>query len=377
MVTKQVVNQGTMSGQALIPPHIAELNQHGGIGLRATARPTLGCVIGQLGNKNQAGDMFYYTLSVDMESPIFNCGAFKFPFLGHGLAFNPSQSGRAAVFEKRGKGACEIDLKSGRMMREIPTAKDRQFYGHGAYSPDGKVLYTAETITKGSYQGVIMMRAADTLQEIGEFPSYGARPHDCQILADGRTMIITNGGGLVTEQEPGSITYVDIETHKLIRKLTIDNKQFNAGHVAVAENGDIAVVSAPREGMNNKRNGGVTIGGMDRDLKTATGPSNILKKMRGETLSVCIDNKNRTAAATTPDAGRITFWDLDSGELKHTIKVTHPRGVTLTQDKKHFIFSYDLPASKIGLVAVDTLAPVAGYDVDIAYTGSHIVAHSY
>ena len=377
MVTKQVVNQGTMSGQAVIAPHITEFNQYGGIGLRATARPTLGCVIGQLGNKNQAGGTDYFTLTVDMDSPHFSCGAVKIPFLGHGLAFNPSHAGRAAVFEKRGQGACEIDLQTGRMLRAIPTAEERQFYGHGAYSPDGKVLYAAETLTHGSYKGVIMMRDAETLEEIGEFPSYGARPHDCQILADGKTMIITNGGGLVTEQEQGSITYVDIATHKLIHKLTIDNKQFNAGHVAVADNGDIAVVSAPREGMNSKRNGGVTIGGIDRDLKTATGPSNILNKMRGETLSVCIDDNHRTAAATTPDAGRITFWDLDTGELKHTIKVTHPRGVTLTQDKKHFIFSYDRPASKIGLVAVDTLAPVAGYDVDIAYTGSHIVAHSY
>lgn len=377
MVTQQVVKQGSLSGQAPVAPYIADFNQYGGIGLRASTRPTLGCVIGQLGNKNQSGGMDYYTLTVDMDCPKFSCGAVKIPFLGHGLAFNPTRAGHAVVFEKRGKGACEVDLHSGRMLRDIPTAQHRQFYGHGAYSPDGKVLYAAETITHGGYEGVIMMRDADTMEELGEFPSYGARPHDCQILADGKTMIITNGGGLVTEQEKGSVTYVDIETQQLIKKITIDNKDFNAGHVAVAENGDIAVVSAPREGMNSKRNGGVTIGGINRPLKTATGPSNILNKMRGETLSVCIDDSNRTAAATTPDAGRITFWDLDTGELKHTIKVAHPRGVTLSRDKKYFVFSYDRPASKIGLVAADTLKPVAGYDVDIAYTGSHIVTHSY
>jgi hypothetical protein len=45
---------------------------------------------------------------------------------------------RVVVFEKIGPGAAEIDLKSGRVTRGIRPAQGRWFYGHGAFSPDGK-----------------------------------------------------------------------------------------------------------------------------------------------------------------------------------------------------------------------------------------------
>ncbi len=377
MVSNQIVKSGTLSGAALKPPSVKALNAYGGVGIGANNNPNLGFVIGYTGRPNAEGKLEYFQLTVDLDDPNFNCGVVKTSFLGHGITFNPVKPNIAAVFEKRGPGACELDLSTGQVLRDIPCEQERQFYGHGAYSPDGKILYSAETITKGDYKGLIVMRDAATLEEIGEFPSYGPRPHDCQILNDGKTMIITNGGGLLGEKELGSVTYVDLTSQKLIQKLPIDNKRFNAGHVAVADNGDIVVVSAPREGSPAKKNGGVTIGGLNKKLSTAKGPSNILNKMVGETLSVCIDDTRSIAAATTPDAGRITFWDLNTKEMVHTIKVTHPRGVTMTLDKKNYIFSYDKPNSKLGMIDAQTFEPVAGYDVDIAITGSHLAAYSY
>lgn len=376
MVSQVIIKNGSMSGAETVPPFIHGLNRYGGAGIKPSTRYTRGLVIGQTGRRLENGSFDYHLIAIDLDDPKFNCGAVETSFLGHGLAFNPVKPERAVLFEKRGKGACEVDLRAGKVVREILTADNRQFYGHGAYSPDGKILYAAETITEGEFNGLIVMRDAKSFKEIGEFPSYGPRPHDCQILKDSKTMIITNGGGLINEKEKGSVTYVDIESQKLIKKISIDNRLFNAGHVAVAENGDIAVVSAPREGSPAKRNGGVTIGGKDKELKTADGPSNILKKLVGETLSVCIDDHHRIAAATTPDANRITFWDLDSGKMKHTIKVTHPRGVAMTQDKKSYIFSYDKPA-KIGLVSADTLQPIAGCDIDVAISGSHIASYHF
>ncbi len=376
MISNQIVKSGTLSGGLCRGPNVKPLNQYGGVGISANTNATLGMIVGYTGRQNSAGSLDFYMLAVDLDDPNFNCGVVKTPFLGHGIAFNPVLSGRAALFEKRGPGACELDISTGKVLREIPCPEDRNFYGHGAYSPDGKILYAAETITRGEYKGLIVMRDAVTMEEIGEFPSYGSRPHDCQILKDGKTMIITNGGGLVGEKELGSVTYVDIESQQLIAKIWVENKRFNAGHVAVAENGNIVVVSAPREGSPAKKNGGVTIGGMNRKLVTAKGPGNILNKMVGETLSVCIDNLRNIAAATTPDAGRITFWDLETQQLVHTIKVTHPRGVTMTLDKKNYIFSYDKPDSKLGMVNAETFEPVQGYDVDIAITGSHLATYS-
>lgn len=377
MVTNQIIKSGTLSGSAIKPPSVRALNVHGGVGIAANPNPNLGFIIGYTGRANAEGQIEYFQLAIDLDDSKFNCGVVKTPFLGHGITFNPIKPNVAAVFEKRGPGACELDIASGKVLREIPCADGRKFYGHGAYSPDGNILYAAETITSGNFKGMIVMRDASTLEELGEFPSYGARPHDCQILNDGKTMIVTNGGGLLGEKELGSITYVDLESQKLIEKLPIDNKRFNAGHVAVADSGDIVVVSAPREGSPAKKIGGVTIGGINKKLTGAKGPSNILNKMVGETLSVCVDDSRGIAAATTPDAGRITFWDIQTKEMLHTIKVTHPRGVTMTLDKKNYIFSYDKPDSKLGMIDAQSLQPVAGYDIDVAITGSHLASYSY
>jgi len=377
MVTNLIVKTDTLSGGSLYSPSIKQLNQFGGAGINPNPNPTLGFIIGFTGRQNRSGKTEFYMLTVDLDDPNFNCGAIKTSFLGHGITFNPTNPHVAALFEKRGTGACELDLVTGQVLREIPCTEGRQFYGHGAYSPDGKVLYSAETIVSGDFSGKIAMRDAVTLEEVGEFPSYGQRPHDCQILKDGKTMIITNGGGRVGENELGSVTYVDLKSQKLLEKLPIENKRFNAGHVAVSDNGDIVVVSAPREGSPAKKIGGVTIGGINKKLSSGKGPSNILNKMVGETLSVCVDDSRGIAAATTPDAGRITFWDINTKVMVHTIKVTHPRGVTMTLDKKNYIFCYDKPASKLGMINAQTLEPVQGYDVDIAMTGSHLTNYSY
>ena len=43
----------------------------------------------------------------------------------------------------------------------------REFYGHGAFSPDGSTLYATESIIDEDYRGVVVVRDAKTLEEIG------------------------------------------------------------------------------------------------------------------------------------------------------------------------------------------------------------------
>ena len=381
MATQLLVKGKTISGADCKKPiKASNINKFGGVGISGSKKPELGLIIGQCGGQwtqTKPGTISNFVMTVDLDRPDFSVGFIPIPFFGHGLAFHPKKPEKAVVFEKRGKGACEIDLVAGKKLRDIPTADNRQFYGHGAYSPDGKIIYAAETITEGNFDGAIIMRDAKTLKEIGEFPSYGPRPHDCQLLEDGSTMIVTNAGGRFDEKEQGSVTYIDINTQQLLDKLPIDNKKFNAGHVAVADNGDIAVVSAPREGLGAGKVGGVTLGGKSKKLSGVFGPKKIIDKLVGETLSVCVDNKTRTVAATSPDAGRITFWDLDTNHLKHSIKVTHPRGVTMTHDKKFYVFNYGKPECRLSLLRAEDFEPVKEYELDIMISGSHIQSYVF
>ena len=67
-------------------------------------------------------------------------------FLGHGISIDPTEPSHAAIFEKQGKGACYADLAHPRVLKRITTAKNRQFYGHGAFSVDGSRLYSVESV---------------------------------------------------------------------------------------------------------------------------------------------------------------------------------------------------------------------------------------
>jgi len=114
-------------------------------------------------------------------------------FLVHGIAVDPKNPERLIMCEKIGPGACEVDLATMSLVKNIPTVEERYFYGHCAFSNDGSLLYATETYLD-SKQGVIVIRDAGSLEVIGEFPSFGDSPHECQIINDGKTMVVTNGG---------------------------------------------------------------------------------------------------------------------------------------------------------------------------------------
>lgn len=314
---------------------------------------------------------------IDLDSDAPNFALIPMPFFGHGVSPNPTRPERAAIFEKWGSGACEVDLLTGELVRMIETTPDRQFYGHGAYSPDGKVLYCTETIVAGDYSGVIAMRDAETLDYLGEFPSYGLSPHDCHLIDEGRTMVVTNGGGPLDGSAP-CVTYIDVASQQLKEKLTFDTPNINAGHIAIADNGGIAVVSAPRQKLDlETSNGGVSLKPHAGELATMTEPEQVVSRLKGETLSTCIDNQRNIVAATTPMADTLTFWDLDTGKLLQHYHIANPRGITLTADRKYYVVTYGSPVAQLSLIDVSTLEKVQGFDLEwTGMTGSHVYSYS-
>ena len=132
---------------------------------------------------------------------------FAMDFFAHGFALKRGAWGIAATFQKIGPGAAEIDIVNGKVLRTITPEKDRLFYGHGAYSLDGRLLYSTERDEKRK-TGLIAIRDAGTLAYLGEFPTYGDHPHDCHLIDDGATMVVTNGGGAMGEGSPASLTYI-------------------------------------------------------------------------------------------------------------------------------------------------------------------------
>jgi hypothetical protein len=291
-------------------------------------------------------------------------------FLPHGIALDPLDANRVVVCEKIGPGCCEIDLASGRLTRTIAPQEDRWFYGHGAFSPDGRLLYTTETVNSRE-SGVIGVRDARTLAYLGEFPTFGENPHDCRLSADGRTLVVTNGGGRRGTPMRPCVTYVDVEARRLLDKVEPDDERVNAGHLALSDEGVLVVVSAPRKGMRETDLGGVSLRRARGPLHVASEPGPVVQRMVGEALSVEIHEPTGVAAVTHPFGEMVTFWSLAEQKLLTTLELPRARGLALSRDGRHFVLSYGATAD-LDRIDPRTWKRVPGGLSRSFLTGSHL-----
>lgn len=292
-------------------------------------------------------------------------------FLAHGVIIDPKNYFRAILFEKIGPGACEIDLHSMKMTNIITTNNEKYFYGHGAFSIDAKYIFCTETYLNNK-KGIIAIRDADTMQYLGEFPTYGDNPHECKLTDNGKTMVVTNAGSSIGGNIMPSVTYIDMASQQLKERVLLTNKRLNTGHMAIGNNGSLVVASAPREGLSKTDLGGVSIRPTNLNMQSISLPSDIVNSMKGEALSVIIHNKKDIAAVTHPDGNMVTFWSVKDRTLLNHIKIEKPRGVTLTNNEKTFLISYGQDTNLIS-IDVDSMTVNSNALMKYTYlTGSHI-----
>jgi hypothetical protein len=303
-------------------------------------------------------------------------------FLVHGVIKHPRTEHLVAVFEKKGDGGAIIDLKANAITERIPPSPGHQFYGHGAYSADGKLLYATEFNEK-SYAGRMVVRDAQDLKVVGEFKTHGEWPHDCQFIDDGKVVAITNGGlEMDTDGEP-CVTYVEVATGKLLEKITYDNATINAGHLVISSNGDLAVGHAVRPPLDAREGlGGISLRPAGGESRTMVTPANATGAMKGETLSLCMHEGMKIVAATNPYGvhdGLITFWNYEKqsyvGLINH---IKQPRGIVLSLNREYWIITFERENPAIILVHTKTgktdEVPIV---IGAACQGSHAYIHDY
>jgi uncharacterized protein len=310
---------------------------------------------------------------LDLENPKL----FTIPleFLAHGFGVKPDEPTVAAIFEKRGPHAAIVDLLSGKV-RALRAGPKRAFYGHGLYSPDAREIYGVEIDTE-THEGMLSVRDAKTFDVTGEIPTGGRNPHDALLLGDGRTLVVTNGGGAIKSDAAASVAFVDLPSRKVVDKVLLSDERINAGHVAVASDGSIAVVSAPRDGLP----GTTSVGGLSLRRAGEKGiarwmrdPVSVADRMIGESLSVAIHEPTGIVAATHPYGGMVTLWSLSEHKLLRTLEIQSARGVSLTLDGRLFALTHGLNGV-LSFIDPTTLEIVAGESpVNGRFTGSHVYA---
>jgi hypothetical protein len=348
----------TLGGAAVVGPYLVSSCS---APTPPSARGKAGLVIGPGRKANDVGEQTYHLSIVDLDSGDRTPRQIALDFFAHGVSPDPTNPKRACLFEKRGPGACEIDLEAGQVLRPIRSPENREFYGHGAFLPDGSLVYATESLIDEDYRGVVVVRDGKTLQELGEFPTSGASPHDCTLRDGGKTLVVTNGGSQKPGGQVASVTYVDVETEKLIEEVRIDSPAFNAGHLAISAAGDLAVVSAARDWMPRESLGAASFRPSGGVFRTMGDPFETTQRMLGESLSVAIHEPTGVVGITNPKGHLVTFWNLKQCRLVSELRLAEPRGIAVTLDESRFVVSY---GGETSLLLVD---PDMG--------GSHVIVH--
>ena len=167
------------------------------------------------------------------------------PVRGHDVTYS-LVARRAVVFARRpGTFAVAFDPAGRDAPVTIPSIEGRHFFGHGAFSPDGKLLYATENDFAAGRGVIGIYDVAGGYQRIGEFETYGVGPHEVLLLPDAKTFAVANGG-IETHPDYGraelnldamdpSIAFVDTTDGHLVGQLRLSSelRQLSIRHMVV------------------------------------------------------------------------------------------------------------------------------------------------
>ena len=243
----------------------------------------------------------------------------ELPDRGHDITLKPDGSEWVTFARRPGRFGVAIPMDA-RPPVWFATRPNRHFFGHGAFSADGRLLYSTENDYDGA-RGVIGVRdATDSYKQLGEFSAHGVEPHDIQLLADGRTMVIANGGIRtrpesadelnIPDMQP-SLVYVDVETGDLLeeQRLAPGLHQISIRHLAIAARDTIAFGCQSR-GPEEDAPPLVGFHRRGEPLAVVSAPGETQFGMKNYIGSVTADADGAIVAASAPKGGLITYWDV-------------------------------------------------------------------
>lgn len=282
---------------------------------------------------------------------------------GHGMAVNPAYPHTAVYVSRRpGTQLHQVDLTSGELLAEITAGKYRHFVGHAYFSAGGEYLFTPENNYKKG-QGVISVRDAQSLQVLGEMPSYGIGPHELHLLSDGKTLVVANGGILTQPSQPrkklnldtmqSSLVYIDVTTGKLQSEYRLPDQQQSIRHLDVAEE-DTVVCGVQYQGSRSKAVPLIYQHSGEQELQPMHDYDWLsLKQYTG---SVTFSEQSDLLVVSGPRAHKLTLWDSAQQKLLKEYNLYDACGVAW--NGSHFIvttgtgFVYQLNVTSLALTAL-------------------------
>lgn len=259
----------------------------------------------------------------DCGTRLWNIGL---PARGHGIAIDPVQR-KVAVFARRpGTFVWILDLSLGEPIQKITAEAGRHFYGHGLFTPDGTYLLCSENNYQ-SGQGVIgVYQVDDGYRRVAEFSSQGVEPHQIRLLADGRTLIVANGGirthpdlpriKLNLDSMRANLAYIDLHSGRLLHRHEPEEewRQLSIRHIDVSHDDRVAI-AMQFEGEPTLSPPLIALQQGDQPIRMLTAPPTIQQRLKNYCGDIAFSSDSRQFAVSSPRGGLVTFWSAEGDFL--------------------------------------------------------------
>lgn len=261
------------------------------------------------------------------------------PDRGHAAAAHPERPEAVAFARRPGTFAVVIDCAEGREIARLHSPEDRHFYGHGAFTPDGTLLFTTENaITEGTGR-LGVWDASDGYKRIGEVSTGGVGPHEVRLMPDGRRLAVANGG-IETDPTSGrselniatmvsSLAYVDAETGAVLDVLGLapEYRLLSIRHLATGRDGTLAA-ALQWQGSELEAPPLLAVHRAGTDtLALLAAPERIQRRTRNYAGSVAVTDDGRRAAYTAPRGNMMLVFDLTGATPPEVVEATDICGV--------------------------------------------------
>ncbi|MEM8702894.1 MAG: DUF1513 domain-containing protein [Pseudomonadota bacterium] len=252
-------------------------------------------------------------------------GRITLPGRGHGIAVSPDRRRFVAFARRPGTFALLVRPFEDAEPLALVSEPGRHFYGHGVYSSDGRLLYAVENDFE-AVRGVIGVYdvSGHLAHRIGEIPTHGIGPHDIALSADGRTLVVANGG-IETHPERArkklnldtmqpSVVFVDAAGGDLVARHQLDASlhQLSLRHMALDQKGQ-AWVGGQYEGPSSDVPPLVAVFTPDDMPRTTEIPGVFAGKLENYIGSVAANRAGDVIATSAPRGGHTLFWNAETG----------------------------------------------------------------
>lgn len=260
------------------------------------------------------------------------------PARAHGMAFSAA-TGKTVAFARRpGTFAMIFDPWNKSEPVVINSREGRHFYGHGAFSPDGRLLYASENDFDGNRGMIGLYDATDRFTRIGEFETYGIGPHDMTVSDDGRLLIVANGG-IETHPDFGrtklnlgemqpSLVLIDAATGALVEKHVLPAQwaELSTRHVDLDDKGRIWF-ACQYEGHRKDLPPLVGHFAKGEDLSFIDLPEETTRRLANYVGAIAVNRREGLVGITSPKGGASVTIDARSGKVLSETTIAEAAGI--------------------------------------------------